>query len=85
MAQSASVWCGPGIARWLAEEHPSAERFSDGSILVEIPYASEEWLVKEITKHGGEAVLFEPVALRATVAEHAERVIERYAAAPARR
>ncbi len=85
MAQSASVWCGPAIARWLAEEHPSAERFSDRSILVEIPYASEEWLVKEITKHGGEAVLFEPVALRATVAEHAERVIERYAAAPARR
>jgi hypothetical protein len=30
-------------------------------------------------------VLFEPVALRATVAEHAERIIERYAAAPARR
>ena len=85
MAQSASVWCSPAIARWLAEEHPSAERFSDRSILVEIPYASEEWLVKEITKHGGEAVLFEPVALRATVAEHAERVIERYAAAPARR
>ncbi len=85
MAQSASVWCSHAIARWLAEEHPSAERFSDRSILVEIPYASEEWLVKEITKHGGEAVLFEPVALRATVAEHAERVIERYAAAPARR
>ena len=85
MAQSASVWCSHAIARWLAEEHPSAERFSDRSILVEIPYASEEWLVKVITKHGGEAVLFEPVALRATVAEHAERVIERYAAAPARR
>ena len=85
MAQSASVWCSPTIARWLAEEHPSAERFADRSILVEIPYASEEWLVKEITKHGGEAVLFEPVALRATVAEHAERVIARYAAAPARR
>ncbi len=84
-AQSASVWCSPAIARWLAEEHPSAERFADGSILVEIPYASEEWLVKEIIKHGGEAVLFEPVALRATVADHAQRVIDRYAATPARR
>ncbi len=82
-AKSASVWCSPTIARWLAEEHPSAERFADGSILIEIPYASQEWLVNEITKHGGEAVLFEPVALRATVAEHAARVIQRYAAAPA--
>jgi len=84
-AQSASVWFGSSIARWLAEEHPSADRFADGSILVQIPYASEEWLVKEIIKHGGEAVLFEPVALRATVVEHADRVIARYAAAPARR
>lgn len=84
-AQSASVWCSPAIARWLAEEHPSAERFADGSILVEIPYASEEWLVKEIIKHGGEAVLFEPVALRATVADHAQRAIDQYEAAPARR
>ena len=85
LAQTASVWCSPAIARWLAEEHPSAARYADGSVTVEIPYASEEWLVKEIIKHGGEAVLLEPVDLRATVAEHAERVIERYAAQPARR
>jgi proteasome accessory factor C len=84
-AQSASVWFGSSIARWLAEEHPSADRFADRSILAQIPYASEEWLVKEIIKHGGEAVLFEPVALRATVVEHADRVLARYAAAPARR
>lgn len=83
--QSASVWCGPAIARWLAEEHPSAERFSDGSILVQIPYASEEWLVKEIVKHSGEAVLFAPLGLRATVIDHAQRVIDKYTAAPAHR
>jgi predicted DNA-binding transcriptional regulator YafY len=78
LAQSASVWCSPEIARWLVEEHPSTERYSDGSVLVEIPYASEEWLVLELLKHQGEAVLFEPPALRRTVAALAERVLERY-------
>jgi proteasome accessory factor C len=84
-AQIARVWCSPAIARWLAEEHPSAERFSDGSVIAEIPYASDEWLVKEITKHGGEAVLHAPEDLRAAVASNAERILEHYSAAPARR
>jgi proteasome accessory factor C len=80
LAQSASVWCSPEIARWLAEEHRSRERYADGSVLVEIPYASEEWLVKEILKHQGEAVLFEPVALRRRVAALAGTVLARYGA-----
>ena len=78
MAQSASVWCSPGVARWLEEEHPSSERHSDGSVLIEIPYASEAWLVKELVKHQGEAVLFEPVATRRTVAKEAEAILKRY-------
>lgn len=84
-AQSASVWCSRELARWMIEEHPSWERHADGSVLVEIPYASEEWLVKEILKHQGEAVLFEPVALRRKVTELAARVADLYAesAAPA--
>ena len=75
--------CGaaPQVARWMLEEHRSSERFADGSVLVEIPYASEQWLVKEILKYQGEAVLFEPPALRRTVAALAERVLERYGAA----
>ena len=78
VAQSASVWCSPALARWMLEKHRSRERFADGSVLVEIPYASEDWLVKELLKYQGEAVLFEPVALRRTVAELAERVLARY-------
>ncbi len=78
LAQSASVWCSPQVARWMMEEHRSSERFADGSVLVEIPYASEQWLVKEILKYQGEAVLFEPPALRRTVAALAERVLARY-------
>lgn len=78
LAQSASVWCSPNVARWLEEEHPSSERHSDGSVLVEIPYASQEWLVKELVKHLGEAVLFEPLQLRATVAKSAEAILKPY-------
>lgn len=80
LAQSASVWCSPDIARWIAEEHSSRERYADGSVLVEIPYASEEWLVREILKYQGEAVLFEPPALRRTVADLADAVLARYGA-----
>jgi proteasome accessory factor BC len=80
VAQSASVWCNPGLARWMLEKHRSRERFADGSVLVEIPYASEEWLVKELIKYQGDAVLFEPVALRRTVADLAEEVLGRYGA-----
>lgn len=80
VAQSASVWCSPSLARWMLEKHPSRERFADGSVLVEIPYASEDWLVKELLKYQGDAVLFEPVALRRTVADLAEEILGRYGA-----
>lgn len=78
LAQTASVWCEPSIARWLEEEHPSIERHSDGSVLVEIPFASEEWLVKELVKHQGDAVLFEPLSVRSTIAETATAMLEGY-------
>jgi proteasome accessory factor C len=80
VAQSASVWCTPALARWMLEKHGSRERFADGSVLIEIPYASEDWLVKELLKYQGEAVLFEPVSLRRTVAEFAAQVLDRYGA-----
>ena len=78
LAQSASVWCSPSVARWLEEEHPSSEPHGDGSVLVEIPYASEAWLVKEVVKHQGEAVLFEPLGARRKVAKEAEAILKRY-------
>jgi len=79
IAQSASVWCSASLARWMIEEHPSWERHSDGSVIVEIPYASQEWMVKEVLKHQGDAVLLEPALLRATIAQMAEQIAARYA------
>lgn len=82
IAQTASVWCSSALARWMIEEHRVAEHYADGSVLVEIPYASEAWLVKELIKHQGEAVLFEPVALRRTIADQATAILARYGVEP---
>ena len=82
LAQTASVWCSSALARWMIEEHRVAEHYADGSVLVEIPYASEAWLVKELIKHQGEAVLFEPVALRRTIADQATAILARYGVEP---
>ena len=79
IAQRASVWCSASLARWMIEEHPSWERHTDGSVIVEIPYASQEWMVKEVLKHQGDAVLLEPALLRATIAQMAGEIAARYA------
>lgn len=78
VAQAATVWCAPDLARWMVEEHTTRDRFEDGSVLVEIAYASEEWLIKELIKHRGDAVLCEPAHLRAGVAAAAERQLRGY-------
>ena len=82
-AQSASVWCSNELSRWMIEEHPSWERHTDGSVIVEIPYASQEWMVKEVLKHQGDAVLLTPAPLRATIAHLADEIATRYAESPA--
>ncbi|MEZ5081451.1 MAG: WYL domain-containing protein [Thermoleophilia bacterium] len=77
-AQRAEVWCSADQARWMIEKHPSWERFDDGSVLVQIPFSSEEWLVKEITKYRGEAVLVTPASVRDAVAAHAQQMLQAY-------
>jgi proteasome accessory factor C len=74
-AGTAVVWCSPKIARWFAEEHPIRATNADGSVVVEIAYASDGWLVKEILKQQADAVLLEPAELRATIAESGARIL----------
>ncbi|MCB0882071.1 MAG: WYL domain-containing protein [Thermoleophilia bacterium] len=78
--QRASVWCSPRVARWMVEEHASREHFADGSAVVEIPYRGENWVVKEVLKHQGDAVVLAPDALRRRVAGVAGRMGATYAA-----
>ncbi len=74
-AGTAVVWCSPTIARWFAEEHPVRATNADGSVVVEIAYASDGWLAKEILKQQADAVLLEPAELRGTIAKTAERML----------
>lgn len=87
VAARARVLCRPEIARWLVERHAARGHFTDGSALVDIPYASEDWLIKEILKHQGAAVLIEPRSLRGTIAARAQTILDGYdgATAPRRR
>ncbi len=65
----ARVWVSPGRARWLREERTVVEELSDGAVVVELPYGSSEWLVREVLKGVGDLVVLEPDEARAAVAE----------------
>jgi proteasome accessory factor C len=56
----ARVWVSPERARWLREERAVVEELSDGAVVVELPYGSTDWLVREILKGVGELVVLEP-------------------------
>ncbi len=59
-------------ARWLAEERTVAEELTDGAMIVEVPYAGTEWLLREVLGGAGELVVLEPEEARAAIAEALE-------------
>ena len=63
----ARVWVAPERARWLREERTVVEELSDGAVVVEVPYGSKEWLVREILKGAGDLVALEPDDAREAV------------------
>jgi proteasome accessory factor BC len=63
----ARVWVSPARARWLREERTVVEELSDGAVVVELPYGSTDWLVREILKGVGELVVLEPDDAREAV------------------
>jgi predicted DNA-binding transcriptional regulator YafY len=70
-------------ARYEVEERPEARRLPDGRALARITYGSHGWLVTEIMRRRGSAVLLEPRALRPAVVEAAETLLAEIAAIPA--
>ena len=70
----ARVWIGPERARWAREGRRVVEELEDGSVVVELPYKGEEWLVSEILKEAGDAAVLEPEGARNAVLEAAEAV-----------
>jgi proteasome accessory factor C len=63
----ARVWVSPERARWLREERTVVEELADGSVVVELPYGSIDWLVREILKGVGDLVVLEPKDARRAV------------------
>src|SRR3954453_9486928 len=70
----ARVWVSPERARWEREERTVAEELADGSIVVEVPFKGTDWLVREVLREAGDAVVLEPEDARAAVAREAGRL-----------
>jgi predicted DNA-binding transcriptional regulator YafY len=65
----ARVWVSPERARWLREERTVTDELSDGAVVVELPYGSTDWLVREVLKGVGDLVVLEPEEARSAVLE----------------
>jgi proteasome accessory factor C len=63
----ARVWVSPERARWLREERTVVEELADEAVVVELPYGSADWLVREILKGVGDLVVLEPQDAREAV------------------
>ncbi len=63
----ARVWVSPDRARWLREQRTVVEELGDRAVVVELPYGSPDWLVREILKGVGDLVVLEPDDARKAV------------------
>jgi proteasome accessory factor BC len=75
----ARVWISPKRARWAREQRRVSEELLDGSIVVELSFAGIDWLVREVLKEAGDAVVLEPEDAREAVLV----AVRRLRAAPA--
>ena len=66
-SERARVWISPERARWESEERPVAQHLADGSVVVELAFAGTDWLVREVLKLAGDAVVLEPADAREAV------------------
>jgi proteasome accessory factor C len=71
----ARVWISPKQARWAGEERPVVNRLEGGAIVVEWAYKGTDFLVREVLKEAGDAVVLEPPEAREAVLAAAERLL----------
>ena len=64
----ARVWVAPERARWMREKRRVVEELADGGVVVELPYGSVEYLVRETLRGVGDLVVLEPDEARHAVA-----------------
>jgi proteasome accessory factor C len=66
------------VARWVREKQPGTVMLEDGWLLGEIPGFNDEWIVDEVLRYCGEAIVISPGELRQQVCEAATRLAEDY-------
>ncbi len=79
----ARIWIEPNAARRVREEHDPVQELKDGAILIDLPYGGVNWLVTEIFKHAGDAVVLEPAEARTAVRDAAKALKAEIANGPA--
>ena len=73
-SRRARVWISPERARWAREERTVVAELADGAVVVELAFAGADWLVREVVKEAGDAVVLEPEDARTAVREAAESI-----------
>jgi proteasome accessory factor BC len=73
-SRSARVWISPDRARWAREQRRVSDELADGSIVVNLSFAGTDWLVREVLKEAGDAVVLEPQDAREAVLVAARRL-----------
>jgi proteasome accessory factor C len=73
-SHTARLWIAPERARWEREQRRVTEELADGAIVVELPFKGIDYLVREVLKEAGDAVVLEPADARDAVREAAGRL-----------
>ncbi len=73
-SRRAQVWISPERARWAREERSVLSEHEDGSVIVELGFAGVDWLVREVLKEAGDAVVLEPEDAREAVRAAGEAI-----------
>jgi proteasome accessory factor BC len=73
-ARRGRVWISPERARWAREERTVSEELEDGAVIVERGFARMRYLVRDVLKEAGDAVVLEPEEARVAVQEAAEAI-----------
>jgi proteasome accessory factor C len=67
----ADVWFAPSAAGYVVEKGGDVKRLVDGSAVSHVATSGDTWLLEEILKYRGQAVVTTPASLRETVATRA--------------
>jgi proteasome accessory factor C len=73
-SRRARIWISPERARWAREERSVVHELEDGAVIVDLGFAGLDWLVREVLKEAGDAVVLSPDDARAAVLSAAEEI-----------